>query len=293
MELHFFYVVLISSSFSKGESTLKKLLFFVLLIGALFVLNEYQDTTTSEEVSRIDIAVNEEEMYRGDLLLINSEVPVTEKGIPSDIVALADYQSMIQDVAISDPSIEISYNILQKLELMFTEAKEDGVNQFKINSGYRSIAVQTSLYEQMGADYALPPGYSEHNLGLSIDIGSTETSMDDAKEGKWLEKNAWKYGFILRYPSDKIGITGIQYEPWHFRYVGYPHSAIMQDENWTLEEYLEHLQQNKQYTTKINGKKYEITYYEVTENLHVSVVEGQPFTISGDNMAGVIVTVEM
>ena len=67
----------------------------------------------------------------------------------------------------------------------------------------------------------------------------------------------------------------------------------MQKENWTLEEYLGHLQQSKQYETKINGNKYEITYYEMIENLQISIVEGQPYTISGDNMSGLIVTIEM
>lgn len=58
--------------------------------------------------------------------------------------------------------------------------------------------------------------------------------MDRAPEGKWIEKNAWKYGFILRYPSDKTDVTGIQYEPWHIRYVGLPHSTIMQKNEFSL-----------------------------------------------------------
>lgn len=271
---------------------MKKLLFFALLLCTLFVINEYRNAS-SEEVSRIEIALNEDEIYRGDLLLINSETPVTKNSIPADIELLADHQSMIPDVTISDSAIEMSYNVLQKLHSMLKEAKRDGVNQFKINSSYRNNAIQATLYEKMGADYALPPGYSEHNLGLSIDIGSTGGSMDEAAEGRWLKKNAWKFGFILRYPEDKIDITGIQYEPWHFRYVGLPHSAIMQEEDWTLEQYLQYLQQNKQYVTKMNGKSYEITYYKMIENLQVSIIEGNPYHISGDNMAGVIVTVEL
>ncbi len=52
--------------------------------------------------------------------------------------------------------------------------------------------------------------------------------MEKAPEGKWIEENVWKHGFVLRYPKNKSNITGIQYEPWHIRYVGLPHSAIMQ-----------------------------------------------------------------
>ncbi len=80
----------------------------------------------------------------------------------------------------------------------------------------------------MGSNYALPAGYSEHNLGLSLDVGSTQKKMEKAPEGKWIEENVWKHGFVLRYPKNKSNITGIQYEPWHIRYVGLPHSAIMQ-----------------------------------------------------------------
>ncbi|WP_332650502.1 M15 family metallopeptidase [Lysinibacillus sp. 54212] len=271
---------------------MKKLLFIALILCGLFFINEYRNAE-SEEVSRIEIGLNEDEVYRGDLLLINSDTPVTKNSIPADIELLADHQSMIPDVTISDASIEMSYNVLQKMQSMLKEAKKDGVNQFKINSSYRNNAVQATLYEKMGAQFALPPGYSEHNLGLSIDIGSTGGLMEEAAEGEWLKNNAWKYGFILRYPEDKVAITGIQYEPWHFRYVGLPHSAIMGQENWTLEEYLQYLQQNNQYVTQINGQKYEITYYAMSENLQVSIIEGQPYHISGDNTSGVIVTVEL
>ncbi|MBU5494611.1 D-alanyl-D-alanine carboxypeptidase family protein, partial [Enterococcus sp. S177_ASV_20] len=107
-----------------------------------------------------------------------------------------------------------------------------------INSGYRDFDEQSVLYQEMGAEYALPAGYSEHNSGLSLDVGSSLTKMERAPEGKWIEENAWKYGFILRYPEDKTELTGIQYEPWHIRYVGLPHSAIMKEKNFVLEEYM-------------------------------------------------------
>jgi D-alanyl-D-alanine carboxypeptidase len=72
-----------------------------------------------------------------------------------------------------------------------------------INSGYRDNKEQGQLYKDMGADYALPAGYSEHNLGLALDIGSTQPDMNQAPEGKWLTKNTWTYGFILLCPKDK------------------------------------------------------------------------------------------
>ncbi len=114
------------------------------------------------------------------------------------------------------------------------------------------------LYQEMGAEYALPAGYSEHNSGLSLDVGSSLTKMERAPEGKWIEENAWKYGFILRYPEDKTELTGIQYEPWHIRYVGLPHSAIMKEKNFVLEEYMDYLKEEKTISVSVNGEKYEI-----------------------------------
>ncbi|MET3292533.1 UNVERIFIED_CONTAM: LAS superfamily LD-carboxypeptidase LdcB [Brevibacillus sp. OAP136] len=78
--------------------------------------------------------------------------------------------------------------------------------------------------------------------------------MEQAPEGKWLKENAWKYGFILRYPEEKVDITGIQYEPWHYRYVGLPHSAIIQERKFTLEEYLDYLREVKEMTATVVGE---------------------------------------
>ncbi len=79
--------------------------------------------------------------------------------------------------------------------------------------------------------------------------------MERAPEGKWIEENAWKYGFILRYPEDKTELTGIQYEPWHIRYVGLPHSAIMKEKNFVLEEYMDYLKEEKTISVSVNGEK--------------------------------------
>jgi D-alanyl-D-alanine carboxypeptidase len=174
---------------------------------------------------------------------------------------------------------------------MIGAAEKEGVRHFSINSGFRDFDEQNVLYQEMGSDYALPAGHSEHNLGLSLDVGSTQMKMDEAPEGKWLEKNAWKYGFIIRYPKDKTAITGIQYEPWHIRYVGLPHSVIMEENNFSLEEYLDFLKEQKPLSTTIQGEKYEISYYPATKNTTIDVPTNLRYEISGDNMDGVIVTV--
>ncbi|MNC64126.1 D-alanyl-D-alanine carboxypeptidase [compost metagenome] len=115
--------------------------------------------------------------------------------------------------------------------------------------------------------------------------------MGQAAEGKWLKQHAGAYGFILRYPKDKVAITGIQYEPWHFRYVGLPHSVIMQTNGFTLEEYLDYLKEKKTVSTTVNGESYEIAYYPAGKKTTVYVPANRRYEISGNNMDGVIVTV--
>ena len=117
---------------------------------------------------------------------------------------------------------------------MFAAARADGVH-LASNSTYRSYADQQSVYDgnlntlgRARADHlSAHPGCSEHQTGLAIDIGpqsgrcSLNTCMGDLPEGKWLAQHAWKYGFLLRYPEDQVSVTGYQYEPWHFRYLGH------------------------------------------------------------------------
>ena len=91
--------------------------------------------------------------------------------------------------------------------------------------------------------------------------------------------------------ENKSHITGIQYEPWHIRYVGLPHSAIMQKENYTR-GILRLLKREKEITTDVEGKKYTVSYYKVSGNMKVSVPANKQYEISGNNMDGVIVTVQ-
>ncbi len=136
---------------------------------------------------------------------------------------------------------------------MMDAAKADGVT-LTLNSTYRSKATQQSMWETrrvkyMGQGMTLEeadayigrsvavPGTSEHQTGLAADIKGSQKVYD------WLAENSWKYGFILRYPDDKIDITGIIYEPWHFRYVGQAFAKEIYDSGLCLEEYLEKLMQ--------------------------------------------------
>ena len=104
-------------------------------------------------------------------------------------------------------------------------------------------------YEETTLNVALP-GTSEHALGLALDLISNEyTELDERQEetpeAKWLAQNCHKYGFILRYPPEKTNITGIIYEPWHYRYVGEEHAAKIMEKGITLEEYLLEFEQSE------------------------------------------------
>lgn len=85
------------------------------------------------------------------------------------------------------------------------------------------------------------PGTSEHQLGLSVDINADTSKCSSDAVYAWLAENAYKYGFIKRYPSEKVEITGINNEPWHYRYVGTEAAAQMQESGLCLEEYIEQL----------------------------------------------------
>jgi D-alanyl-D-alanine carboxypeptidase len=236
------------------------------------------------------IKLTKDQIYQGNLVLINKENPVHQVGMHTDVLNLFQHKELVKGFGLLDNSIRLSQSIIQPFTTMISAAEKDGVRHFMINSGYRDNQEQGQLYKEMGSNYALPAGYSEHNLGLALDIGSTQTDMNQAPEGEWLIRNAAEYGFILRYPKDKTAITGIQYEPWHFRYVGLPHSAIMQQMNLSLEEYLAYLKQQKNITTKVKGKIYEISYYPISQNSTIQVPNNRSYQLSGNNMDGIIVS---
>ena len=126
---------------------------------------------------------------------------------------------------------------------MFQAAFDEAGLELASNSAYRSYAAQENVYD--GDDLTTArPGFSEHQTGLTIDIGplSGECSLNEClaelPEGIWLRDNAWRFGFILRYPADKTAVTGYSFEPWHFRFVGVPLATEMHETGVvTLEEF--------------------------------------------------------
>ncbi|UOQ44724.1 M15 family metallopeptidase [Halobacillus salinarum] len=231
------------------------------------------------------------QVFKGNLILINEEHPVHQASVKSDVITLTDYQDLFDGIGFYDRNIQLSRSIGESFMDMVRAAGEEGYTHFLITSGYRGFEEQNQLYKEMGPDYALPAGYSEHNSGLALDVGSQQGEMTNAPEGKWIEHNAWKYGFVLRYPKNKSTITGIEYEPWHIRYVGLPHSAVMHKKRMVLEEYLEYLKTEKNLDVTYDGQEYLITYYPFSEGQQLKVPDQGEYQVSGDNTDGVIVTI--
>ena len=139
--------------------------------------------------------------------------------------------------------------------MLVDKAAEDGV-VIKMTTAYRSYDFQKILFdsyvekegEEKANTFSAKPGQSEHQTGLAVDISSpsVDYQLSDeygkTKEGKWLADNAYRFGFILRFPKGKEDITGYQFEPWHLRYVGLTAAKEIYDQDLTLEEYL---QENK------------------------------------------------
>lgn len=140
------------------------------------------------------------------------------------------------------------------LEEMFKAANQDGKKLFAV-SGYRSYKRQQEVFQaevnskgdKKAREAVAYPGTSEHQTGLTMDISSENQSYElteafgNTPEGKWLEENAHNYGFILRYMKGREDITKYQYESWHYRYVGKDAATIIYKNNWTLEEFFEHV----------------------------------------------------
>ena len=108
----------------------------------------------------------------------------------------------------------------------------------KINE-YEKQGYSAKEAKKRAEKYVAIPDTSEHQLGLSVDINANTDKCSSEKVYQWLDENAYKYGFVKRYPEDKTDITGISNEPWHYRYVGTTVAKIMKEENLCLEEYLE------------------------------------------------------
>lgn len=207
-------------------------------------LVQTETTSDSEIESSTDTIVFSADDWK--LLLINKQHPVPD-----------DYTFTLGTIK---DSMQCDERIIDDLMNMLQSAKEEGVN-LVICSPYRDMERQEVLFDKKiqiymnkGMSYmeaykvasqsVTVPGASEHQVGLALDIvcntyKELDTGFGETEAGIWLAENSARFGFILRYPEGKEYITGIQYEPWHFRYVGVDAAEIITKQGMTLEEFVE------------------------------------------------------
>ncbi len=185
------------------------------------------------------------------IILVNTKYTLPLDYSPSVTKITAKYASPV--------GLTFDSRAAASLNAMLDAAHKDGVNLIVI-SAYRTMSKQKELYrnavtkrksahpdwsdaqvEAEAAKNVAIPGTSEHQLGLAVDFNSVETDFENTAQYRWLKANAEKYGFVNRYPSNKSAVTGIIYEPWHWRYVGVDHAKKMNELGLCLEEYVEYL----------------------------------------------------
>ena len=171
-----------------------------------------------------------------DILLVNETHPLSADYVPDELVCLYE---MRHSFRLSRSDIYLTYGAYLAAQDMFAAAESENVNGFIITSGYRSYDRQKQVYAESKDGYAQKPGCSEHQTGLCFDVTAENVGgFENTPQYAWLRQNAHKYGFIQRYPANKAHITGISYEPWHYRYVGVEAATYMHKNDLTLEEYL-------------------------------------------------------
>ena len=238
----------------KQINKMKVLVITLLMIGwvmSLFILvNDQVNQSNNQLIAANKVKTNQNKsansVVKDELLtLVNFENTIP-KDWKVDLVQLNNGQS-------------VDRRIYDDLIAMLQAAKSEGLNPL-ICSSYRTNEKQEQLYQNKVSEYlsqgyskveasdkaafwVARPGTSEHQLGLAVDIVSTKNqrldrSQENTVEQQWLIQNSWKYGFVLRYPTNKNSITGVGYEPWHYRYVGKEHAKKINELGVCLEEYV-------------------------------------------------------
>ena len=208
-------------------------------------LSDYQNIKNdANETAEVVNEIVEEEKEDWRIVLVNHENP-----IPEDFeVELANINS----------SKQFDSRAVEELLQMLKDMKNQGASNIWVQSAYRSKEYQANLFNQkvkqfmsygrtkedaeiQAAKFVNKAETSEHSIGLAVDFNNIKKDFANTKEFKWLVENAENYGFILRYPENKKELTGVSYEPWHWRYVGVEHAKKINELEMCLEEYVEYL----------------------------------------------------
>lgn len=248
------------------------------------------------------IILEQKDIYKGTLLLVNRDYPVHRYNNEKHL-------QLVQALE-GHPEILLEKRAAGMLQSLINDL--EGWHSIVPVSGYRPQKEQEQIYKESLVEngreftnkYVAIPGHSEHQTGYAIDLARNNHEIDFIRpdfpyDGIWgkFRALAGDYGFIERYQEGKEKITGIAHEPWHFRYVGYPHSIIINREGLTLEEYIEEIKNYPYKGRHLNyvykGQSMEIFYVNVLEAIYeeISISGEYAYQVSGNNSDGVIVTV--
>ena len=244
------------------------------------------------------------------MILVNKDHDCHHDG--EDVVSLLNIKSNTYIVA--DDSVRVDKSIVDNVNRMFDDFYDIyGETDVMMACGYRSSSLQEELYtaeanakgSETADSWVAPPGYSEHQTGFVFDLdllienGTSGIDYDGEGVYSWINTNCYRYGFILRYLQGKESITGYEYEPWHFRYVGVPAATYIMSKGITFEEYMQEIQKcSYEKPLVIYGDDGEIwcTYYVKAEEegtTDIPVPQDYDYKVSGDNFSGFIVTVSI
>lgn len=254
-----------------------------------------------------DMPVSNQEVFKGDLILVNNDHQYYGGG--EDLVGISEMNERAERVSFT--AFNYDFTILRRVYEPMAQMLDDFYKKYdndtvQIYGSYRTTDFQQELYEE---DLAMTgneestrvakPGFSEHESGYAFDLTETVTGdYEGTGDYAWINENCYKYGFIERYKEDKTDLTQIQPEPWHFRYVGYPHAYYMVKNNLCMEEYISQLSQYVYGEHHLefsgdNGIDYEVYYVPAdmgADSTNVPVPAGKKYDISGNNIDGFIVT---
>ena len=245
-----------------------------------------------------EVILEKESIYNGNLVLVNKQYPLKNPKIEG----LISINKAFPDILMKSIAVYMLQRALDKI---------NSDHNIVPVSGFRSLEEQTMIYrdslrdngEEFTKKFVALPNESEHQTGLAIDLALNKEDIDficpdfpyDGICQKFRE-TAPDFGFILRYAKEKEQIRGISHEPWHFRYVGYPHSKIITQKKMAFEEYIEFIKQfsSKNMYIYKQGTQTEIEIYYVPVGINETItidLPEEPYEISGNNGDGIIVTV--
>ena len=241
----------------------------------------------TQEISYAEQTVSSEELYKGDLLLVNAQ----HKYRFSEESALVSASAVTTTGCVKSISIKGNAEAFRAFDAMMEKYAEvfDTCDVW-LTEAYRTEA------EQAGKQFA--PGYSDHQTGRLLTIEKKDGG--DLPRDNWIYENCYKYGFIVRYPADKSAQTGVSNYSYAFRYVGVAHATYMYEHNLCMEEYVVLLQNDYASGDQLlridaaDGNSYTVYYLRnVEENAAISLPANFSYTLSGDNTGGLIVTVNL